>query len=386
VTGAILKDSPALLSARQPLTPPALDHVVGRCLEKDPEDRWQTAADLRRELQWVATSQTPTIAPSAPTTRPRGMLALMVAAGLMAFAAGAGFAWRYLTPASPAAQVVQFDVLPPIDAMLSPAPVASAPQLALSPDGRQLAFVAQKRHGVSQIYLRSIDGHDVRALSDTDGASFPFWSPDNRYIAFFAGRELKKITVGGGASEVLCDAPNGRGGTWNADGVILFSPTPNAGLSQVPSAGGQLSEVTSINRADQTDERVIGMNWAQFLPDGRHFLYYQRAAEPQHQGVYVGELGTANRSARVLAINGLAVHASGHLAFVRDGVLLAQAFDLRTFQTTGEAIRIADHVGYFSGSFGYSSITASPAGLLAYGGPVWHDDKPPVAWPRRQAR
>ena len=179
--------------------------------------------------------------------------------------------------------------------------------------------------------------------------------------------------MAGGTAQVLCDAPAGRGGTWNADGDIVFSATPNSGTLRVSAAGGQPTAVTTLARGRQAggggeaDEQAIGHNWPQFLPDGRHFLFYQRAVDSEHQGIYVGELGTSYRSPRVLAINGVAVYSSGYLAFVRDGVLLAQAFDERTFELSGQPIRIADHVGYFSGSFGFSAIAASRAGLLAYG-------------------
>ncbi len=133
--------------------------------------------------------------------------------------------------------------------------------------------------------------------------------------------------------------------SWSSKGVILFSPTPNSGMWQIADAGGKPTPVT-IARTDT--EQSIGYNWPQFLPDGRHFLYLERAANPDYQGVYVGELGTASRSPRVLAIDGMAVYGLGYLAFVRDGVLFSQPFDVRTFRASGDTIRIADHVGYFS--------------------------------------
>jgi serine/threonine protein kinase/Tol biopolymer transport system component len=363
IIGAILKDNPPPLSSRQPLAPDALDHAVARCLAREPDDRWQSAADLGSTLRWIASTHAS--ASSQSTSNPqtyRSRWALVGAGLLMTFAAGIAVGWRYLAPIPPPPPVVQFDVLPPIDAKLSPAPVASVPQIAISPDGRQVAFVAAKRRSLSQIYLRSIDGSEVRVLADTDGASFPFWSPDGRFLAFFAGGKLKKIAVAGGVAQVLCDAPAGRGGSWSADGVIIFSATPNAGLSSISSEGGPISAATTNNQT----EHAIGHNWGQFLPDGRHFLYYQRAGDANFQGIFVGELGQTSHSARVLAISGMAVYSDRHLAYVRDGVLFVQAFDERTFKVSGEAIRIADHVGYFSGSFGYSAIAAA-GGVLAYG-------------------
>src|SRR5262245_4627384 len=320
VIGAILKDTPAPLTERQPLVPSALDNAVARCLARDPDERWQSVADLRATLQWLATVPSGATSIQRPTRARTSTRLLMLVASLLIFAAGLAAGWRYLGSAPPLAPLVQFDVLPPIDAALSPAPVASAPQIAVSPDGRQIAYVAAKRHGLSQIYLRSIDGHDVRVLADTDGAWFPFWSPDSRFLAFVANGKLKKIAVGGGVAQVLCEAPAGRGGSWNASGEIIFSGSPNIGLSRISAEGGQPSSATTLNPA----EHAIGHNWGQFLPDGRHFLYYQRASDPAFQGIYVGELGQAFRSPRVLPLNGLAVYTSGHLAYVRDGVLFVQ--------------------------------------------------------------
>ena len=262
------------MSSRQPLTPAALEHLVSRCLKKDPEERWQSAGDLGSTLQWaVAGSNTPSNASVGLTsTRTRARVAWTLASGLAGLALGVLFGWRYLSPQPAPPRVVQFDVLPPLDATLSPAPVAGTPQLALSPDGRQLAFVAMRRRRASQIYVRLTDGREARALADTDGASFPFWSADSTFIAFFADGKLKKIAVAGGTAQVLCDAPAGRGGTWNADDDIVFSATPNSGTLRVSAAGGQPTAVTTLARGRQAggggeaDEHAIGHNWPQSCP------------------------------------------------------------------------------------------------------------------------
>ena len=292
-------------------------------------------------------------------TASRALLAL--GAVLVVFAAGAAVGWHYLAGTPAALRVVQFEVQPPIDASLSPAPVASTAQLAVSADGRQIAYVALKRRGASQIYVRSIDGRESRALPGSEGASFPFWSHDARNIGFFAGGKLKTIAVAGGDADTLCDAPNGRGGTWNVDGVIVFSAMFSSPLFRISATGGQPAAATVM------DAHGVGHTWPQFLPDGRHFLYYERSTDPAYRGAYVGELGNPARAVRVLASDSLAIYGSGHLAFVRDGVLFAQAFDERAFRVSGEPIRIADGVGSFRGITGYGAIAASPGGLLAYG-------------------
>jgi eukaryotic-like serine/threonine-protein kinase len=259
IIGAILKDDPQPLSARQPLAPAALQHAVSRCLARDPDDRWQTAADLHATLQWIVSSSAearPTHHNGAAKASRTALIASVAAA--LTFAAGLTVGWLYLMPSPTSPPVVQFDLLPPIDAKLSPAPVASAPQIAISPDGRQLAYVAAKRRGLSQIYLRSIDGGDARVLADTDGAWFPFWSPDSRFLAFFANGKLKKIAASGGGALVLCNAPAGRGGSWNANGEIIFSANPNDGLFRVSADGGQPSPATTLDPAETCHRTQLG--------------------------------------------------------------------------------------------------------------------------------
>jgi aminoglycoside phosphotransferase (APT) family kinase protein len=186
VIGAILKDVPPPMLAGQPLTPPILDRVVQRCLDKDPDARWQSAADLRLVLQEVSL-EGPLGGPISLSAAAIGLRTIAaIAVALTGFAIGTVVTGRYGAAGRPVPTVVQFDVLPPADAMLGQAPVASAAQLALSPDGRHLAYIALKRRGVSQIYIRSIDGRDSRAVSGTEGASFPFWSPDGQFLAFSA--------------------------------------------------------------------------------------------------------------------------------------------------------------------------------------------------------
>ena len=228
-----MRDTPPAVSARQPLAPSALDHVVERCLEKDADERWQSAADLRGTLRWIETGGE---SGSSSSTRggvaKRPWLLLLSIASLIAFALGLIGGWRFFAPAPVAPPVVQFDVVPPIDAMLSPAPVAWAAQVALSADSKQVAFVALKRRGTSQLYVRSLDSRDAHALADTDDARFPFWSPDGQYVGFFAHGKLKKIAVAGGAAEEICEAPASRFATWNKDGVILMSLSPRGPVVQ----------------------------------------------------------------------------------------------------------------------------------------------------------
>jgi hypothetical protein len=207
-----------------------------------------------------------------------------------------------------------------------------------------------------------VDATQAQAIAGTEGASFPFWSPDSRSLAFFAGGKLKKVDTRGGAPETLTDAASGRGGTWNQDGVIVFAGRASSPLSRISAAGGTVTPATTFD----AEQNIFTQYWPQFLPDGRRFLYYQRSAQPAHQGIYVTSLDSPE-STRVLASETRAVYASPHLLFVRDGILFAQPFDDRTLRTSGEPTRLADGVGYWATAFAYTAVTASTSDVLAFG-------------------
>ena len=362
---AILEREPPPVTARQPLAPALVDAIVRKCLAKKADHRWQSAADLGSALRWAADNVT------VPAPNAAGNIAragshrwARIAAGLAALAvvlAVGALAWRYWSVPPPAG-TIRFEVFAPADAMLAPAPVAAAAQLALSPDGRRLAFVAASRHGASRIWIRPIDGVEAQSLTDTEGASFPFWSPDGRFIGFFAGGKLKKIDVAGGVSQPLADASNGRGGAWSPDDTIVFAGGSYSALSKVSAAGGPVTPATNLDGG----QGAIAHYWPEFLPDGRRFLFYQRTPNTDFEGIFVGTLDGPTTS-RVLQARARALYSQEHLLFVRDGMLFAQAFDARSLEASGEPIRVGNNVGYFQSSFGYAAVTASPTGALAYG-------------------
>ncbi len=283
-----------------------------------------------------------------------------IAAG--AVAAGVALTRRNDSSTTEPATTIRFEVLPPPGALWSPSPVASTAQLALSPDGRRLAFVAAARGSLSQVWIRSLDAVEAKPLAGTEGASYPFWSPDSRSIGFFAGGKLNRIDTAGGAPQPLGDAPSGRGGTWNRDGVILFTGAPSSGILRVAAAGGAVTEETALSG----EEGAVTHYWPQFLMDGRRFLYWQRSSIPEFQAIYVKTLG-APGATRVLATSGMAVAVPGYLLTARDEMLFAHPFDDGLLQTTGEPIRVANQVGEFGSTVGYAAFSASPGGALAHG-------------------
>jgi serine/threonine protein kinase/Tol biopolymer transport system component len=369
VMAAILKDAPRPLASVQPLTPPALDHVVERCLDKDPDERWQSAGDVKRELAWVARAIAGTGTASSPATSPRRPtrwsapvaigLAMALVAGVIA---GALASRRFSAPERTTPEnAVRFEVLPPPDATWSPTPVASTAQLALSPDGSRLAFVAARTGERSRIWIRPLDRLAAREIPGTDGAEFPFWSPDGRFVAFFADGKLKKVDVALGSPQTMADVTAGRGGAWSPSGVIVFGRSISP-LSQVPADGGPVTPATSLDPAQDPAFHY----WPQFLPDGRRFLFLQRSVKAEYQGIFVGSLDSPEVT-RLVAADVRGLFASGHLLFMRDGLLFAQALDLQTLRLSGEPVRIADDVGFYAAAFGYTAFDASQDGVVAYG-------------------
>ena len=355
VASAILEKEPEPLSTIKPMTPPALHHAIRRCLAKEREERWQSARDLRAELEWIARSDTGTQAATA--TKCSGWmvwLSALVLSGLTLFVAG------YFSRSIPQAQSIRASLPPPPDAAFT---ISSsvAGSMAISPDGRLLALTAQMKGNAPQLWVRSLDTLESRPLTGTQGAFAPFWSPDGRWIAFFSGGKLRKVEVSGGPVETLCDAPIGRGGTWNREGLILFAPNISQPLYRVAGTGGAATPLTQMDAARQE----VTHRWPDFLPDGKHYLYFIRAATAAATGVYIGTLGSDQHS-QIIASSTNAVYAApGYLLFGRGDVLLAQPFDAQRMQVTGAPVQLAQNVSVMPAT-NYVNFVASQTGTLIY--------------------
>ena len=361
---AILEHEPLPISKVQPLTPPALDRVVKKCLAKDPDDRWQSARDLHDELTWIAEtgSQVGIAAPTERVVPPRPLwrrVAIPTGAALAAAVVAGTAVWlttHVPVPPPPALPAIRLSVAPPQN--LTFGTVAGGTIPAVSPDGRRVAFVAA-RGGVNLLWVRSLDALEAQPLPGTDGAAFPFWSPDSRALGFFAnvGTVLKTIDASGGPVRTLCDVPNtARGGTWSPDGVIVFGSSQSGGLFTVSANGGSPTPLTTPDAA-QGD---TAYRFPSFLPDGRHFLYW---ATPSNT-VLLGSLDS-KETTRLLPADSQAVYvAPGSLLFVRQGTLVAQPFDARRGTLTGEAVPIAEQV--LPDVSGGAAFAASSSGVLAY--------------------
>ncbi len=360
---AILDSEPPPISTIQPMTPPALDRVVKTCLAKDPEDRWQTAHDAMLELKWVAEggSQAGLPAPVVARRKSRERLAwgLNAATALVAMV----FAFLFLESRREPPLVLQASLLAPEKSQFN----FNAGPMALSPDGRRLAFVATSSDGKDLLWVRPLNSLSAQPLAGTEGASYPFWSPDSRFLGFFAAGKLKKIEASGGPAETICDAASGRGGSWSRDEVIVFTPTTRDPVYRVSSSGGTATPVTQLDAS----RREVGHRWPFFLPDGRHFLYLgftgTAGTESSKNGIYVGSLDSKKSELLLQANSSMAYTPPGYLLFWRENTLMAQPFNAKRRQLAGQAFPVAEHVQYVTG-YANAVFSVSENGLLTYQG------------------
>jgi len=335
VASAILEKEPETISAAKPMTPPALEHAVKKCLSKLPDERWQSASDLASELKWIAESGSQTgVAGRALVGRTKWQRASwLLAATFFLLAVAGGAAWWKESNRR----------VPPMY-FHSPVPFA-ANDLALSPDGRTLAIVAYSAQANNYVlWTNEVGGRQTNSLAGTQGASYPFWSPDGKFIGFFADGKLKKVDASGGKTQVLCDAPNGRGGAWNRDGVILFTPDALQGLFRVSSWGGSPVELTKPDRSRfQASHR-----WPVFLPDGKHFLYLASnfSGQLEYNAIFLGSLDSQETRLLVNTSANAAYAEPGYLLYLRDNALVAQPFDRRRYVLSGEPHTLNDDVLY----------------------------------------
>jgi Tol biopolymer transport system component/predicted Ser/Thr protein kinase len=356
---AILAADPPPISQLQPMTPPALDRAVRRCLAKDPDERWQTARDLAAELKWMVEGSSVTAgydrrqeigARRAPPQRER--LAWATAAAVLLLTTITSMVAYLRLGRAPAPSIVA-EILPPGGAQFSFAALWPSPP-ALSPDGHALAFVAADA-SETRLWVRPLDSSSAQALPGTDQATGPFWSADSRSIGFFADGKLKTIEAAGGPVVTLCDAPYAAGGSWNRQGIILYGPYVHKGLYKIAASGGTPIPVTTLD-----ESRFSYHGLPHFLPDDKHFLYWAGAPDPASSGVYFSSLDS-KENRMILRTDGHAVYASGFLVYSRGTALMAQAFDAGRGQLKGEPHQLLQGASVASDVFAVCG-----SGLLAY--------------------
>ena len=350
LVGSILSAEPAPM-ALAPFTPAWLERLVRRCLAKDPEDRYQSMRDIVLDLR------TPPLESVVTATKStRWPWALTAAATTLAIAAGL-FALRKTSEPLVSSK---YDVTPPPGGSFG---LGNTSGSAISPDGRTLAYVATSAKGETLLYLRRLDSLEARALPGTEDAGRPFWSPDGKSLGFGANGKLKRIEVVGGPSVVLCDTPVARGGTWNQDGVILYSDR-GEGLKRIAASGGAPVSVTKI----ELSKGEVSHYYPQFLPGGKEFLYLVRSNDAAKAGIYWGSLdGRTPVQLLATEFNGFYDAKSGRLLYLQGkGTLTARKLELNPPRLSGDPVMVAEGVGGFRNN-GYNESSISNNGTLFHG-------------------
>ncbi|HJW13564.1 MAG TPA: protein kinase [Thermoanaerobaculia bacterium] len=362
VISAILRDDPKPVSQVQPMSPPAFDRVVKTCLAKDPEDRWQSAGDVAKELKWIAEGSAAGVAAPAPVVarrKARERLAWIAAVVLVA-AASALLSPRLFRRSALPPPAVRFDVRPP----------AGGEFLSsgwLSPDGRSLAFVAPDGTSTQQIWIRPLDSVEARPVAGAGGVFSLAWSPDGRSLALLADRQISRIAVAGGTAQPVCATQDAFGLSWGSSGVLVFVPFYGSGVVQVPASGGTPSPVTSLDRK----AGEVAHLWPRFLPDGRHFLFFARtkAGRQSQEGWIAAASLDGKEVRRIRPADGYAGVAHGYLIFSIAGTLYAQPFDEKTLTVRGEPAAIP-------GSISPNGSTANPLTEVAGDALTFRSDPP----------
>ena len=348
--GAILKDVPPLVSDFQPISPTTLDRTVKKCLAKDPDGRWQSTGDLLDELKWVTEgSASVETGPVETGLKSRERIAWIAATAVLVVLVVVLGSWEE-------PRAVRFSVAAPEGAILR-APGACRTCPAVSPDGRLVALLAQSE-GRTLLWIRPLDSVTAQVLSGTEGASYPFWSPDSRSIGFFAQGKLKKIAISGGPPQTLSDANPFYGGTWNGNEIIVF--TNQSRLYRISSSGGQATPVTDLDTS-RGELLHVGPH---FLPGGRHFLYRARSSDSENSGVYVASLDSQESRLLLRSASRAEYSPPGYLLFVRGGTLMAQSFDVEQMQVSGEPTLVAEQV--VNRPNGVADFSTSENGILVY--------------------
>jgi serine/threonine protein kinase/Tol biopolymer transport system component len=375
LASAILEKDPEPISTIVPLTPPALDQVVRTCLAKEADDRFQSAHDLKLQLQWISAGGSQVGTPAIISEKRKKsvtVLTVALAAGWLLALAAAALLFIYSNRLTSAEQPLHASMQLP-EGFEFAASAAGAP--VLSPDGQQIAIIGVKKNAPllsqdSTIFLRRVGSGEAQPLPDTKGATFPFWSPDGKYLAFFAEGKLKKISVAGGPAQTICAVPDARGGSWNEQGTIIFAPRLAGPLQSVSDGGGTSTDVTAVNKDDAsfTDRNPY------FLPDGKHFLYVHRGKDALGR-VLAGSL-SGGEPKEILPAGSNVAFSDGYLFYVKESALIAQPFDPSSLTFKGKPVSIAANVEFYDArNMGFFAVTRN---VLVYRGAVTRDRD--LAW------
>lgn len=357
---SIMSAQPRAIGDLQPMTPPALDRLIRKCLAKDPDARWQSASDVADELRWIAEGGSQAKAPLPNHWKRNLRKVTWITCLVIVLLTFVIHSRPTVKPSESHSRRVWTSIPAPAHAE----PVAwgdLAGPVVISPDGTMVAFVAGNANE-RQLWIRPLSVNAARALDGTEGASFPFWSADSKSLGYFAHEKLWTISVAGGPGVSICEAVGGRGGAWNRDGVILFSPTYRSPLFRVAATGGTPEQVTKIDESKHTSHR-----WPAFCADGKHFVYLGVAHGAAAAEANASFLGSLDGGEPKLLLRGSAnvVPVGDYVLIQRDNTLLAGRFDLNSAKIIGEPAVVATGVLY-DVSVWRAGFSVSEHGELAF--------------------
>jgi len=359
---AILKEEPAELTTSNPNIAPALERVVWHCLEKNPGRRFQSAADVAFALESLSgltshPSQQTAVGIAAPKSRLSSKQWLWIVVSVLLVAALATFGLSFLgglglyfTRQKTPGNTIKLT-------LATPAHTTFPANVTISPDGQRVAFTATNAEGKRLLWVRPLDSLIAQPLVATDGARSPFWSPDSRFIGYFANRKLLKIEASGGRPQTLCDVAENGGGAWSRDGVILFAG--QEGLYKISAHGGTPALATKVTPKEEAHR------WPSFLPDGRHFVFLGDAGTTEDHNIKLGSLDSQDSQVLFGAISRIVYAPPGYLLYVNQGALVAVRFDTSSLKVTGDAATIAEKIAAVGDNHEFD-FSVSDDGTLAY--------------------
>ncbi|PWT92594.1 MAG: hypothetical protein C5B55_06040, partial [Blastocatellia bacterium] len=354
---AILKEDPPDLTTTNVNIPPALERVVWHCLEKNPERRFQSAKDVAFAIESLsgATSHTSQetvtqlsrLKPTQGWSRER-LIWMSVCALLLASVAVLGF--LYSTRSATESRLVRLG-------LSTPAKGSDPGYLTISPDGQRVVFTAANSEGKRVLWIRELDSLVAQPIASTEEATAPFWSPDSRFVGYFATQKLLRVEASGGRPQVLCDVTDDRGGSWNRDGVIVFAGAE--GMYRVSAQGGTPQLITKISPQEEAHR------WPSFLPDGKHFVFLADAPTTENHKIRVGSIDSQETQILFPAVSRVVYAKPGYLLYVNQSALVSVPFDADSRKTTGDPVTVVEHVAEFGSNHAFD-FSASDEGTLAY--------------------